>query len=507
MRQWYFWWSTVLALLCVSGCGRNDNGQDGTRSARVRVQIGHAAAGTSLNAAGAAVTRQRVPGIPAEVTDIHLLVTANGQDIAGSPFTIPLDTGTLTVEITANVFHTFTVEARNQRGSVIFQGSNTLTLAPGESGSLPITLEAEEISLEIAREFIPAATGGEVVVADPNSPVRGLRLTIPPGALSEDLTISITEVYNASETQVLPDQVGVIVDILPSAITFALPVTLTFPYDAALVEDFNFAVTTLLLHRFDPQNAQWVALPVQRVDADNEVIIAQLTSFSFYGIAGGGPSVPGNRPPVALDQALSLAEDTTLEITLTGSDADGDPLTFRLVDLPTRGLLQGTAPRLTYVPAANSHGLDTLTFVSNDGLEDSPLATITITVAATNDPPVVRTPLGNLRIDDTNPVTRTTIDLTETFADADIAPSADSLLFTLQNNTNPALVEVTLAPTLLTLTYQPNQNGVAAITLRATDQQGVFVEDTLQLLVERTYPFTLNLSRLNDSLQRIQQGD
>src|SRR5207253_725817 len=52
------------------------------------------------------------------------------------------------------------------------------------------------------------------------------------------------------------------------------------------------------------------------------------------------------------------------------------------------GTLSGTAPALTYTPAANYNGPDTFTFKANDGTLDSNAATVTITVTAVNDAPV-----------------------------------------------------------------------------------------------------------------------
>src|SRR5207244_6582288 len=48
----------------------------------------------------------------------------------------------------------------------------------------------------------------------------------------------------------------------------------------------------------------------------------------------------------------------------------------------------GTAPNLTYTPAANYNGPDSFTFKANDGELDSNVATVSITVNAVNDAPV-----------------------------------------------------------------------------------------------------------------------
>ena len=73
---------------------------------------------------------------------------------------------------------------------------------------------------------------------------------------------------------------------------------------------------------------------------------------------------------------------------MTGSDADGDPLTFAVIAGPTNGTLSGAAPNLTYTPDASYLGPDSFTFKANDGLVDSTAATVSITVTAVDDPPV-----------------------------------------------------------------------------------------------------------------------
>jgi hypothetical protein len=94
-----------------------------------------------------------------------------------------------------------------------------------------------------------------------------------------------------------------------------------------------------------------------------------------------------NHPPVANAFSVTVAEDTAAAITLTGSDIDGDALTF-VASSPANGFLSGTAPNLTYTPAANYNGSDTFTFTVSDGTATSAPATVSITVTAVSDAPV-----------------------------------------------------------------------------------------------------------------------
>ncbi|PYR74790.1 MAG: adhesin, partial [Acidobacteria bacterium] len=99
---------------------------------------------------------------------------------------------------------------------------------------------------------------------------------------------------------------------------------------------------------------------------------------------------PINDAPVAHAQARTLNEDTTKAITLTGTDIEGSPLTFTILTMPLHGMLTGTAPNVTYVPAANFNGADSFTFKVNDGSLDSNVATVSLTINAVNDAPVAQ---------------------------------------------------------------------------------------------------------------------
>ena len=95
-----------------------------------------------------------------------------------------------------------------------------------------------------------------------------------------------------------------------------------------------------------------------------------------------------NAVPVASPQALSATAGVAEPVTLQATDADNDPLTYSIVAQPAHGVLTGTAPNLNYTASAGYVGQDSFTFKVNDGEDDSNVATITITVASGNIPPV-----------------------------------------------------------------------------------------------------------------------
>lgn len=94
-----------------------------------------------------------------------------------------------------------------------------------------------------------------------------------------------------------------------------------------------------------------------------------------------------NDAPVADAQTGSTDEDVPVGLTLSGSDVDGDSLTFAVALPPSHGTWSGVPPALTYTPDPNFSGSDSFTFVVNDGVVDSAPATVTIEVFPVNDVP------------------------------------------------------------------------------------------------------------------------
>lgn len=100
----------------------------------------------------------------------------------------------------------------------------------------------------------------------------------------------------------------------------------------------------------------------------------------------------GNEAPVALDDALSLDEDSSLVVGLRATDAEGDPLTWAILDPPSHGILEDFAPAsgsVRYRPNPGYNGLDFFTFTVNDGVRTSSPGTISLTIRPINTPPVV----------------------------------------------------------------------------------------------------------------------
>ncbi len=97
---------------------------------------------------------------------------------------------------------------------------------------------------------------------------------------------------------------------------------------------------------------------------------------------------PVNDPPIAEPLTIRIKEDETVEIILKGSDIENDPLTFRITVEPSKGIIEGTPPKIVYKPDANYFGKDSFKYVANDGQLDSQPVTVDITIDPVDDPPI-----------------------------------------------------------------------------------------------------------------------
>ncbi len=210
-----------------------------------------------------------------------------------------------------------------------------------------------------------------------------------------------------------------------------------------------------------------------------------------------------NHPPTANAQSVTTQEDTATAITLTGADADNDPLTFTVASGPAHGTLTGTAPNLTYTPAANHNGPDSFTFTVNDGSTTSAPATVNISVTPAADPPTATAQSVTTAEDTATAITLTGADadndpltftvasgpahgtLTGTAPNLAYTPAADyngpdSFTFTVNDGSTtsaPATVSITVTPvndtpTATAQSVTTAEDTAKAITLAGTDVEG-----------------------------------
>jgi hypothetical protein len=171
-----------------------------------------------------------------------------------------------------------------------------------------------------------------------------------------------------------------------------------------------------------------------------------------------------NDPPVANAQSVTTTEDSAKEITLTGSDVEGSPLTYSIVSGPSHGSLTGSAPNLIYTPDANYHGPDSFTFRVSDGTANSADAVVSITVTPVNDAPVAVVDTGYVVEQDGELIVPATAGVLANDSDVD----GDALSAILVSP--PANGELTLnSDGSFTYTPEPGFVGLITFTYRAFD--------------------------------------
>ncbi|WP_172826882.1 Ig-like domain-containing protein [Flammeovirga sp. SJP92] len=127
-----------------------------------------------------------------------------------------------------------------------------------------------------------------------------------------------------------------------------------------------------------------------------------------------------NSKPVADSQQLLMNQGESKSFTLTGNDADNDPITFSILTQPSNGTITGEIPNLTYTPNPDFSGEDQMTFVINDGYEDSEVATITFLVRSNGETPSDNTaPVAEDIVLEVKNSTSTVIELKATDEDDD----------------------------------------------------------------------------------------
>jgi hypothetical protein len=182
-----------------------------------------------------------------------------------------------------------------------------------------------------------------------------------------------------------------------------------------------------------------------------------------------------NQAPVAADQSVATDQETPVQVTLGASDADGDALSFVVVDGPQHGSLGAlSGSKLTYTPAAGYSGPDSFTFKANDGALDSNVATVSITVRHVNHPP--------LAVDDSVMTTQGIVAQANVLAN-DSDPDGDPLTITASTNGGHGSVTCTTV-----CTYAPDAtfSGSDSFTYTISDGNGGTATASVQVQVLAT---------------------
>ena len=265
---------------------------------------------------------------------------------------------------------------------------------------------------------------------------------------------------------------------------------------ALLLGDRGFAAdlieSKILTDRIsDPNDPRYGLIGVSTASANDAEAWNVLESvLTLCQEARQAPPI-SNRAPSAQDQSVSLSQGQTISITLTATDPDQDPLTFQVVSQPGSGTLSGSAPNLSYTPAAGFTGTDSFSFKANDGALDSNVAVVHLTITPSE--PVNQAPVANPDSFSTSVNTTLSFSVAD-LLDNDTDPDGDSLSIT-QVGTEPSTVGTLTDLSGGNYSYTPPQGFTGTDTLAYTlsDGRGGASTGQIQIAVNGNGASTSNI--------------
>ncbi|HIF9440980.1 TPA: retention module-containing protein, partial [Photobacterium damselae] len=249
-------------------------------------------------------------------------------------------------------------------------------------GHVEATVGDQRVVLVTGQE-LPA--GSQVFVSAPNS----ITLVSPDGEYwnsSESLEQQTTDVHN----EIASIHQAILSGEDPSTVTEA-------PAAGNIVNGGGFGFVEVVR-----QGRESLAQTHYDTELSQSNTFDVFPSFESTPIATepSAPTPPDNKPPVIVDingqpigddLSVEVAEDSSITGQLTATDADGDDLTFELVDgsEPTNGQVTVNPDgSWEYVPNPDFNGEDSFTVVVDDGNGGTDTITVTVNVTPVNDAPV-----------------------------------------------------------------------------------------------------------------------
>jgi len=183
--------------------------------------------------------------------------------------------------------------------------------------------------------------------------------------------------------------------------------------------------------------------------------------------------LPVNDPPVASNGTATGPEEMAIEIVLQATDADGDALSFAIVTQPLHGTVSSLDNnRVTYTPAVNFSGEDSLTFSASDG-QATANAVVRLTIGPVNDPPVFGPVTDWIVNEETALSFQLTATDTEgdtlTFSSANLPPGAELNPTTGEFHWTPNFAQAGTYPVMFTVADPSGGMDSATMTIHVVD--------------------------------------
>ena len=187
----------------------------------------------------------------------------------------------------------------------------------------------------------------------------------------------------------------------------------------------------------------------------------------------------GNRPPVAQDDAVTIAMDAaaTISVLANDSDPDGNALSVASVGTPAHGTAVVSGNAVVYTPSTGYSGSDSFSYTVDDGFGGTASARVAVTITSTgigtggNRPPVAVNDRYLVRYEGDNPLPVLTND-TDPDGDAlSIVSFTQPGLGTITQSGNQLVYTGAGKFTLQTITYtiSDGRGGSATATVELVD--------------------------------------
>ncbi|WP_346882018.1 Ig-like domain-containing protein [uncultured Algibacter sp.] len=294
---------------------------------------------------------------------------------------------------------------------------------------------------------------------------------------------------------------------------------------SALPSTLTNGTNAIRLHATNVERDNW-RYNCAVVSGDVATVRAAINNISNWNNDNGIPFSPVapacawnlavNTAPVATAFSTpTVAEDAT-NVTLSGASiSDAEAADTQTVTVTATGgtitlggstaasvMTTGNAATVTtalntatFTPTSNFNGAASITVVSNDGTENSNIATVNFTVAAVNDEPSFTVGANQAVNEDAG--AQTVTGFTTALEDGD-AEVTQALLFNVSNNNNGLFSSQPAIDASGNLTYTPatDVTGSATITVNIMDNGGTANVGDVDTSADQT--FTITVNAIND---------
>jgi len=207
---------------------------------------------------------------------------------------------------------------------------------------------------------------------------------------------------------------------------------------------------------------------------------------TFQATVNDAPTVAAPIADLTVDEdAAAVLDHAALDAVFADTDNPDSELTYTVAAVTPAGIVTATIgpdDTLDLSFAANASGIVDVTVRATDPQGLLALDTFRVTVHPVNDDPTVTAPIADRTVLQGAAPVLDHADLNAVFGDVDNTDA--ELTYTVAANTGAGIVTATIgADDTLDLGFVAAQNGIADITIRATDPQGGFVEDTFRVTV------------------------